>query len=255
MKKLLLISSLALATTVSAQFSTGTVSLGSTGMTVKLDTSTTLATITLTGSDASYLGIGFGNAGEGMVSGKDGFIYNSLSTTNTNLDYTFAGINVTPNADPVQDWTITSNTTSGGIRTLVATRSLSGGTGDTAFTNAAGSMNIFFAKGPSTTLANNYHGGNRGYATLTKTAVLGTNDLVAESKKVVLYPNPAKSTVSFKNADKIKSIDIYESTGRKVRSVKLEGESINVSDLKSGSYYLEMTLQDGSLSFEKLIKE
>ncbi len=86
-------------------------------------------------------------------------------------------------------------------------------------------------------------------------ASLGTNDLVAESKKVSLYPNPAKSTVSFKNADKIKSVDIYESTGRKVKTVKLESESINVSDLKSGSYYLEITLNDGTLSFEKLIKE
>lgn len=250
MKKLLLISSLLLATTVSAQFSTGTVSLGSTGMTVKLDTTPTLVTITLTGSDTSYLGIGFGNLGEGMQSGKDGFIYNSTA----NRDYNFIGT-TTPNADTVQDWTQTSNTTSGGIRTVVATRSLSGGAGDTAIANAAGTINIFFAKGPSTTLSNNYHGGNRGYETLTKTAVLGTNDLLAESKKVVLYPNPAKSTVSFKNADKIKSIDIYESTGRKVRSVKLEGDNINVADLKSGSYYLEMTLQDGSLSFEKLIKE
>lgn len=252
MKKLLLISSLALATTVNAQFSTGTVSLGSTGMTVKFDTSSTLVTITLTGSDASYLGIGFGNAGEGMVSGKDGFIYNSTS----NRDYTFANVGVTPNADAAQDWTETSNTTAGGIRTVVATRSLSGGAGDTAITNNAGTINIFFAKGPGTALSSGYHGGsNRGYATLTKTAILGTNDLLAESKKVVLYPNPAKSTVSFKNADKIKSIDIYESTGRKVKSVKLEGESINVSDLKSGSYYLEMTLNDGTLSFEKLIKE
>jgi len=250
MKKLLLISSLALAATVSAQFSTGTVSLGSTGMTVKLDTSSTLATITLVGADTSYLAMGFGTSG--MASGADGFIYNSTASR----DYTFGGIGVTPTADAAQDWTQTSNTTAGGIRTVVATRSLSGGAGDTAITNAAGNINIFFAKGPGVDLSSGYHGGtNRGYATLTKTAVLGTNDLLAESKKVVLYPNPAKSTLSFKNADKIKSVDIYESTGRKVKSVKLEGESINVSDLKSGSYYLEMTLKDGTLSFEKLIKE
>lgn len=250
MKKLLLISSLVLATTVSAQFSTGTVSLGSTGMTVKLDTSSTLATITLTGSDTAYLAIGFGSSG--MANGADGFIYNSTASR----DYTFGGVGVTPTADAVQDWTETSNTTTGGIRTVVATRSLSGGSGDTAITNNAGAINIFFAKGPGTALSSGYHGGtNRGYATLTKTAVLGTNDLVAESKKVTLYPNPARETVSFKNADRIKSVDIYESAGRKVRNVKLEGESISVADLKSGNYYLEITLKDGTLSYEKLIKE
>lgn len=248
MKKLLLISSLALATSVSAQFSSGAVNLGSTGMTVKLDTTPTLATITLTGSDTAYLGIGFGSSG--MASGADGFIYNSTA----NRDYTFNNIGVAPTPDASQDWTQTSNTTTSGIRTVVATRSLSGGAGDTAIANSVGTVNIFFAKGNSTTISQ-HSSSNRGYASLNMSATLGTNDLLAESKKVVLYPNPAKETVSFKNADKIKSIDIYESTGRKVRSVKLEGDNINVADLKSGSYYFEMTLKDGSLTFEKLIKE
>ncbi|WP_449399252.1 hypothetical protein [Chryseobacterium wanjuense] len=42
---------------------------------------------------------------------------------------------------------------------------------------------------------------------------------------------------------------------RKVRSVKMNGNEINVSDLKSGNYYFEITLKDGSTSFEQLIKE
>lgn len=251
MKKVLLTLSMALATSLGAQFfSSGTVNLGSTGMTVKLLTSTTQATITLTGADTSYLGIGFGTSG--MANGADGFIYNST----TNRDYTFVGVGGTPSADAAQDWTETSNTVSGGIRTVVATRSLSGGAGDTAIANAAGSINIFYAKGPGVALSSGYHGGgNRGYATLTMGSVLATSDLALESKKVVLYPNPAKETANFKNADKIKSVDIYEATGRKVKSVKMEGEGISISDLKSGNYYLEITMKDGSTSFERLIKE
>lgn len=247
MKKLLLISSLVLATTVSAQFSSGVVTLGSTGMTVKLDTTPTTATITLTGDSNSMLGLGFGSSG--MANGADGFIYNSTSSR----DYTFGGFTA-PSADPVQDWTQTSNTISGSTRTVVATRSLLGSTGDFVIPNAAGTINIFYAR-TSGGQSIAYHGASRGYVSLNMVASLGTNDLLAESKKVSLYPNPAKSTVSFKNADKIKSVDIYESTGRKVKTVKLESESINVSDLKSGSYYLEITLNDGTLSFEKLIKE
>ncbi|KNB62710.1 T9SS type A sorting domain-containing protein [Chryseobacterium sp. Hurlbut01] len=247
MKKLLLISSLVLATTVSAQFSSGIVTLGSTGMTVKLDTTPTTATITLTGDSNSMLGLGFGSSG--MANGADGFIYNSTSSR----DYTFGGFTA-PSADAVQDWTQTSNTISGSTRTVVATRSLLGGTGDFVIPNAAGTINIFYAR-TSGGQSIAYHGASRGYVSLNMVASLGTNDLLAESKKVSLYPNPAKSTVSFKNADKIKSVDIYESTGRKVKTVKLESESINVSDLKSGSYYLEITLNDGTLSFEKLIKE
>ncbi|PQA92423.1 secretion protein [Chryseobacterium shigense] len=256
MKKVLLVLSVALANLVWAQFSTGTVNL-SAGMTIKINTNPTTVTMTLTGPDTSYLGVGFGGNGTsgGMVTGVDGFIYNSNSTSNTNIDYTFAGIGQTPNADAAQDWTITSNTTSGGTRTIVATRSLAGGNGDTVFTNNTNAINIFFAKGSSTALA--YHGGgtsNRGYAVLTR-AVLGTSEAIAESKKVILYPNPATDRVQFKNADKIKSVDVYESTGRKVRSLELNGDAITVSDLKPGSYYLEITLKDGSLTYEKLIKE
>ncbi len=249
MKKVLLTLSMALATAANAQFSSGNVSLGSTGMTVKLVTSPTQVTITLSGPSTAYLGIGFGNVG--MAAGADGFVYNANSTTNSGLDYTFGGIgNIS--ADPVQNWTMTSNTTTGNVRTVVATRSLSGGTGDFAIANAAGNINIFYALGPNLTLQ--YHQ-SRGYATLTMGAVLATGEVAAESKKVVLYPNPAKETVSFKNADKIKSVDIFESTGRKVRTVKMDGEQINVSDLKAGNYYLEISLKDGSAAFEQLIKE
>ncbi|WP_294287804.1 T9SS type A sorting domain-containing protein [uncultured Chryseobacterium sp.] len=249
MKKVLLTLSMAAASLFSAQFySSGVVSLPAAGMTVKLDTNATTVTITLTGDSNSMLGIGFGNVG--MASGSDGFIYNSSA----NRDYTFVGYN-TPTADPSQDWTQTSNTVSGSTRTVVATRSLAGGSGDFAIQNAPGSINIFYARtGGSQAIA--YHAaGTRGLATLTMGSVLATGEVAAEPKKVVLYPNPAKETFTFKSAEKIKNVDIYEATGRKVKSVKIDGKEINISELKSGNYYLEITLKDGSTVFEQLIKK
>ncbi|MBO9692203.1 T9SS type A sorting domain-containing protein [Chryseobacterium sp.] len=248
MKKTLLALSVLMANFALAQFSSGTVNLPATSMTMKLDTTPSGVTITVTGDSNSMLGIGFGTVG--MASGSDGFIYNSSA----NRDYTFVGM-TTPNADAAQDWTETSNTISGSTRTVIATRSLSGGAGDFAIANAAGTINIFYSrKSGGTSLG--YHDAGRGYATLTMTAAsLSTNEIAANSKKVNLYPNPAKATVSFKNFDKIKSVDIYEATGRKVKSVKPESESISVEDLKSGSYYVEILLKDGTTSYEKLIKE
>ncbi len=247
MKKVLLPLSMAVATSLGAQFSSGTVSLPAAAMTVKLDTNATTATLTLTGDSNSMLGIGFGNVG--MASGSDGFIYNSSA----NRDYTFAGT-TTPTADAAQNWTQTSNTVSGTTRTVVATRTLAGGAGDFAISNAAGNINIFYARTPGSQ-ALGYHSGNRGYATLTLGAILATGEVAAQKNKIILYPNPAKETVNFKNADKIKSVDIFESTGRKIRTVKTEGTELNVSDLKSGNYYFEITLKDGSTVFEQLIKE
>lgn len=247
MKKLLLTLSTAAASLVGAQFSSGTVNLSSAAMTVKLDTNATTATITLTGDSNSMLGIGFGNVG--MASGSDGFIYNSSA----NRDYTFNGFS-NPTADAAQNWTQTSNTVSGSTRTVVATRTLAGGAGDFALSNAAGNISIFYARTPGSQ-ALGYHSGNRGYATLTLGAVLATGEVVAQKNRIIVYPNPAKETITFRNADKVKSVDIYESTGRKVKTVSMDGKEINVSDLKSGNYYLEITLKDGSASFEQLIKE
>lgn len=249
MKKTLLALSVLFANFALAQFSSGTVNLPATSMTVKLDTTPSGVTITVTGDSNSMMGIGFGTTG--MAAGSDGFIYNSSA----NRDYSFNNVPNAPSADASQDWTETSNTISGSTRTVVATRSLSGGAGDFAIANAAGTINIFYSrKSGGTSLG--YHDAGRGYASLTMTAAnLSTNEIAANSKKVNLYPNPAKSTVNFKNFDKIKTVDIYEATGRKVLSVKPDGESISVENLRSGSYYLEIQLKDGTTSYEKLIKE
>ncbi|KIC62548.1 T9SS type A sorting domain-containing protein [Chryseobacterium taiwanense] len=248
MKKTLLILGMLLANFAWAQFTTGTVSLPTAGMTVKIDTTPTTVTLTLTGDSNSMLGIGFGSSG--MANGADGFIYNSA----TSRDYTFGGIGVTPTADAAQDWTVGTNSVSGTTRTIVATRTLAGGTGDFAISNANTSLSIFYSRRDGNTVLG-YHNALRDYATLSRSASLATSDLTLKSKATSIYPNPAKETVNFENADNIKSVDIYETTGRKVKSVKVEGGNISVSDLRSGSYYLEITQKDGTLSYEKLIKE
>ncbi len=247
MKKLLLISSLAFGVTAQAQFSSGTVNLPAASMTVKIDTNATNVTLTLIGDSNSMLGIGFGTSG--MANGADGFIYNSSS----NRDYTFAGFTA-PTADAVQNWTETSNTVSGSTRTVVATRSLTGGAGDFAIANTAGTINIFYARTSGSTNLG-YHSGNRGYASLNMAGTLGTNDLVLDGEKVLIYPNPAKETVSFKNADLIESVDFFDATGRKIKSVKLNGQGVNISTLKNGIYYLEINLKNKKQSVERLVKE
>lgn len=240
-------------TFLSAQYSSGALfPVGTTGVSVKLETTPSIVRLTIAGPSNSYLGIGAGSSG--MANGADGFIYNSSAAT----DYTFAGIGLTPTADAAQDWTTVSNTVSGSTRTIVATRSLAGGTGDTPIPNVAGNIEIFVARGNNTLAISNHGPSNRGYATLPMAfdASLATNEsAAAAAPRYSLYPNPAKEFINFENADKIKSVDIFESTGRKVRTESVEGKSINISDLKSGTYYLELTLKDGNIIFEKLIKE
>ncbi|UFK98599.1 T9SS type A sorting domain-containing protein [Kaistella faecalis] len=249
-KLLLILSSFCACILIGAQYSSGAPFLvGTTGVSVKMETKPTMVRLTLSGPSNSFLGLGAGD--EGMASGADGFIYNSASAR----DYTFNGVGVTPSADAVQDWTVTSNTISGSTRTVVATRSLSGGAGDAPIPNAAGTVNVFVARGDGT-LTLSYHGaGNRDYATLVMSydAALAADDVNLQGK-IMMYPNPSKGTVNFKNSESIKSILVYDSTGRFIVSPKLKNSGIDLNRLSPGTYFLEIEANDGVKSFEKLIK-
>lgn len=254
-KILLLLGVIASKILVLGQFTSGVAPLGTTGMTVKLDTSPTQVTLTLTGdTTSSFLGIGFGNSG--MALGADGFIFNKSSTTSANLDYTFGGVGITPLADVLQDWTITSSSGIGtSSTTIVATRSLTGSLGDTPVANSAGTIDIFFARGPSSvSVPLAYHGSaNRGYTTLSM-STLGTTD--SELKKITISPNPTNGIVNFQNGDKIKSLTVYDSTGRLLLKPKLDSNNtIDISYLKSGIYYIEIENNDGQKTYQKLMKE
>lgn len=254
---LLLTGFLAFLTLKSQTYSTGTVALSSTpggtslAYSAKIDVTSTLVTLTLIGSSTSWLGMSFNTTS--MDDTGDVVIFDGTTMS----DRSFAGVGGTPPMDGTQNWTVTSNTVTSGVRTVIATRALNtGDSNDYVFTYPPTSpLNITYAR-RSGSLTVGYHGSNScGTTSVTFNNVLGTTDLTSESKKVSLYPNPAKEAVSFKNADKIQSVDIYESTGRKVKTMKVDGANIDVSDLKSGNYYFEITLKDGSLYYEKLIKE
>lgn len=243
-KNLLKMFPLLIGGTMFSQFSTGIVNLPTTAMTIKIDVDPTNVTMTLTGSSTAWLGVGFGSAG--MATGADGFIYNST----TSRDYVFNGIGVTPSADAVQNWTEQSNTVASGVRTLVVKRTLAGGAGDHAFSNSAGSVPVFYARGASLDLTSHVA---RDYATLTLSPALAVDDLSLTTNKVSLYPNPVKDVLNFTNTDKIKSIKIFDATGKQMPATK-NVSNLNVSSLGKGVYFVEVEKLDGTIDYEKFIK-
>lgn len=254
---LLLIGFLAFFNVKSQTYSTGTVPLFSNGGTnlaysAKINVTNTLVTVTLIGPSTSWLGLAF-NATGMSDAGSDVVLFDGTNFTDRN----FTGSFTAPTTDATQNWTVISNTVTSGVRTVIGTRALNtGDANDYVFNFPPNSpLNIAYARRLGS-LTVGYHGADScGTTAVTFSSTLGTNETALDSKEIILYPNPTKETVSFKNADKIKSVDIYESTGRKVKSVKIDGENINVADLKAGSYYFEIKLKDGTLSYEKLIKE
>lgn len=244
----------------SQQKSTGvmTCTVGSKSVTanITLNNTTNKVRLDLTGPSDRWFGFTFRSAANFGMSGAptDALTYSSAGFVDRNL----GGIGVY-NTD-TQDWTVISApTVSGGIVLMAYERNMTTGDGVNDYQFDYASASNITTKCVITGTADAAIAPHGGAANTTVTSgtfgVLGINDHEAESKAIKMYPNPAKETVYFENADKIKSVDIYETTGRKVKTVKIDGENINVSDLKSGNYYFEITLKDGSASYQQLIKE
>ncbi|MFT5779248.1 MAG: hypothetical protein ACI837_002205 [Crocinitomicaceae bacterium] len=136
-------------------------------------TPTTL-TITIDGPDDRWFGFGIGVA----MSNADALLYtdgklgsmHALGVRDYDLNaQNAAGVDL----DAIDNWTLISNTTLGGVRTIVASRSLNTGDPvDHTVTFAAASLNIVWAKSNTADFTLSYHGGgNRGPASLPWTLV------------------------------------------------------------------------------------
>lgn len=231
------------------QFTTGTVNL-TPSRTIKIDTNTTMVTMTLTAPSTVWFGIGFG--GFSMFETTDMFIWNST----TNRDYMAPGGHLTPNPDAsgAQSWTISSDLVASGVRTVVATRPLVS-SGDFTFSNDNSAINIIYAQGSSTTLSN--HGTNpHDVTTLTRTALLGIEDFSLNATAV--YPNPSKGIFTIQSKSSLNKVTIYTQTGTFVKTIELQsGEKsieINLKGLQTGMYLLELQ-NDSEKSWKKIILE
>jgi len=67
----------------------------------------------------------------------------------------------------------------------------------------------------------------------------------------VVYPNPAKSTVTITTENGIDQVIIFDTNGKTV--LKSNNERVNVEHLQSGIYFLQAYKSDVSLGIEKLV--
>ena len=218
--------------------STGTITLNSL-MSIKIDKdfSNSIVTLTLTGPDTRWFGIGF-NAFGAMTNGTDCVYY-----TTSFIDAKITGQS-SPTTDAANNWTITSNAVAGSVRTIVATRAFVGGTGDYTFAYADDSLNIIWAYGSNQTLAQHASTG-RGSTALTFPIL--DAETFSSINNITIAPNPSNGFFSiFKgNQISISKIVIYDSNAKllKVIDSNLEFESIplDVSNFSKGIYFVEIS--------------
>ena len=247
MKKTLLSLFLISSFTLFAQsFSTGTQTLLS-GLTanINIDADTDITTLTLTGPSNAWFGIGFGNSD---MNGTDIFM-----TTGSSIQDSYSSSNGEPQPDDSQDWTLVSNTVSGSNRTIVATRANNtGDSDDHIFSASAGSLSVIYAKGSSTSYA--YHGGNRGFTTLSVTLGISENKLLSFE----MYPNPVSDVLNIQlptGTDKAE-VGVYDYTGRLVstKTISSNDSTLDVQNISKGIYIIRVTT-NSKIGVQRFIKK
>lgn len=82
---------------------------------------------------------------------------------------------------------------------------------------------------------------------------LATNETAKTNSTVAIYPNPTTDFISIKSPSKIKNIEIFDITGRKI-DAKLDGDKVDVQSLAAGSYLLNIETEGRNFT-EKFIKK
>lgn len=251
MKKILLSTLILFGMSATAQnHTTGVINL-TTGYTVKFDTNATTVTMTLVGPSDKWLGLGLGMTS--MFSSGDGIIASGASATLT--DRNFTGSGSTPNSDASQNWTTTSNTVAGTVRTIIATRALS--TGDTSgsdytFTNSAASINLIWALGSSLTLAQHQSRGSG----VSGNFALSTDSFAMAGFK--LYPNPADDIFAIELPNEFETVEVklFDVVGKLVftKQISQLDNKININSLVAGNYIVKVTSDEKSFSTNLIIQ-
>ena len=77
---------------------------------------------------------------------------------------------------------------------------------------------------------------------------------VVNKTSVSVYPNPFQDVLKISDVKGVKSISIHDMSGRQVKSMKPSTE-LNLSDLKTGLYIVNLHMEDGTVSSTKAIKK
>ena len=255
--------------------STGNISLAlATGVTTKLtlNNTTSIVTMVFSGPSDRWFACKFGNFNSGMNQGNDGVYYNGTTLIDS-FEGGFGAISPTIlglNNDTSQDWTILSNTLSGAIRTITASRAFNtGDSNDYVFNYSTNVISISQAHSKNASFlmnSNNDHGHPnasnpnilffRDINTNVQFTTLGVEDFSLNA--TAIYPNPSNGEFKIQTKTNLDQINVYSQTGQFVKTIDVTDKSdkveVNVKGLATGIYLIELK-NATEKSWKKIIVE
>lgn len=76
----------------------------------------------------------------------------------------------------------------------------------------------------------------------------------SSNDRILIYPNPASDKISIETKSSIKSIQLFDSNGKLIKT-SLKNTSVDIKDLNIGIYILKIELDNGKISNQKIIKK
>lgn len=225
----------------------------------QIDINNTLVTLTLSGPDTRYLGLGFG--AQSKTSGGDVVMWlNAGEFKLTDRSFGAEGQppgedapNIIPTLDASQDWTIVSNELNSAQRTIVATRlANTGDPKDYVFSTSDTFIQLVWAIGFSYNLS--YHGVNRGITS--EPITLSQDEFAVNDFKIMQNPSRSKLTLSFPRYSNSLKLDVYDVLGKKILTKQMDGltSSVDVSRWNNGLYLVRVTSDKGTQT-KRFIKQ
>ncbi|WP_312394654.1 T9SS type A sorting domain-containing protein [Chryseobacterium sp.] len=98
----------------------------------------------------------------------------------------------------------------------------------------------------------NFYGYTNVSVSSTCNLVLNTNENVKAPKDEINFNNPFKDELKLNSSEKIKKIEVYDESGRKVLEDKKS--ELNTSMLPKGIYFIKITTEHGKMISKKAIK-
>jgi len=248
MRKITLLLAFIATFSLNAQVTSGVIPLSS-NYTAQIDIDDTNVVVTMIGPEDLWLGLGFGV--NSMTVDGDVITFDSSGFN----DRRFIGVGAMPPTD-TQDWTEVSNTTAGGVRTLVVTRTLAGSDAtDYTFDPDEANLLLVWARGNGTLNFGNHGGANRDDTSTGFTLGLVDQDI---SDSIQVYPNPSTDvvTINFDNQNASGTeLNIYAANGQLVRTQTIAAQqtSLDISTLNAGVYILDVRSENG-IGVKRLVK-
>ena len=215
----------------------------------QLDVTSSTVTLTLIGPDDRWLGMGFNVTC--MFSGNDAVIFDGTNLTDRN----YVGIGSLPALDTNQDWSIMSNTTNSGVRTLVATRNrVTGDSNDFEFPTSEVGMNFIWAYRSAAGFSITSHGGNRG--SVASSFTLNEEEFNINEFKITPNPVTNEFTIQSNTSLELAIVEVYDVIGQKIISTHITdlNPSINTSNWQKGVYLVNISVDNKFIS-KRIIKK